>query len=154
VVPEMGNETKQLFLRKYKDAVEAGFTPESQLKAMELEDIDQAVLFPTQGLFAVAQDDLDPKFATAISRAYNNWLKKKSSEYFMRQCYIGCEAGEEMLPQVVQRIGDERIVFASDYPHPDAKFPDTVRLTLALDDLSDDSKRKIMRDNAKKLYNL
>lgn len=41
---------------------------------MTPEGIDQAVLYPPHGLFVVAQDDLDPKFAAAILRAYNNWL--------------------------------------------------------------------------------
>lgn len=48
--------------------------PEAQLEAMDAEGIDVAVIYPTVGLFALALDDVDPDFAAAIARAYNNWL--------------------------------------------------------------------------------
>ncbi len=84
------------------------------------------------------------------------WLKMKPSEYFHRQCYVGADAGDEALPWVVQAIGDERILWASDYPHPDAKFPRAVESTLALAErgLPEASLKRILYDNAVKLYGL
>ena len=37
--------------------------------------------------------------------------------------YFACESGEESLPYVVDRIGAEHIVYASDYWHWDSSFP-------------------------------
>ena len=59
---------------RYKHAIEAGYDAPSQLVGMDNEGIDVAVLFPTRGLYALASDDIDPPFAAAISRAYNDWL--------------------------------------------------------------------------------
>ena len=49
---------------------------------MDAEGLDLAVLFPSRGLFVlgldsveqVGTDGLEPEFATAIARAYNDWL--------------------------------------------------------------------------------
>ena len=46
----------------------------SQVMAMDQEGIDCAVLFPSRGLFTLGSNDLDPGLATAIARAYNDWL--------------------------------------------------------------------------------
>ena len=51
-------------------------------------------------------------------------------------------------------MGDDRIVFSTDYPHPDSKFPQAVESFLELAGVSDDSKRRILWDNARNLYNL
>lgn len=45
-----------------------------QLRAMDAEGVDITVLFPTRGLFVLGNDRLEPAFATAIARAYNDWL--------------------------------------------------------------------------------
>jgi predicted TIM-barrel fold metal-dependent hydrolase len=82
------------------------------------------------------------------------WLKMKPSEYFRRQCYISFEADETRLGQVIESIGAERVVFASDYPHWDATFPGVTDMILNRADLNADTKRKIMGENAAKLLKL
>ena len=53
------------------------------------------------------------------------WLKMLPSEYFRRQCWISFDPDETMLAVTAQSplVGADRIIWASDYPHPDAKFP-------------------------------
>jgi predicted TIM-barrel fold metal-dependent hydrolase len=58
------------------------------------------------------------------------------------------------LPQVIELVGDDVILFASDYPHPDAIFPGAVDALAQRDDLSDESKRKILRSNAERCFGL
>jgi uncharacterized protein len=76
------------------------------------------------------------------------------SEYFARQCFITTEPNERSLPQVIELVGDDVILFASDYPHPDAIFPGAVDALAQRDDLSDASKRKILRSNAERCFGL
>ena len=60
-----------------------GWDAQSQIDAMNAEGLDLAVLFPSRGLFVlgldsaehIGADGLEPEFATAIARAYNDWLK-------------------------------------------------------------------------------
>jgi uncharacterized protein len=58
----------------YRLHAERGWTAEVQLEAMDIEGIDVAVLYPTRGLRALVVDDMEPGFAAAIARAYNDWL--------------------------------------------------------------------------------
>ena len=55
-------------------AVERDFDPQAQLMGMELEGIDIAVLYPTQGLSYIARDGIDPRLSLVICQAYNNWI--------------------------------------------------------------------------------
>jgi hypothetical protein len=49
----------------------AGFDSASQLKAMDVEGLDVAVLFRT--LPVVCVDAFEPEFAVALCRAWNDW---------------------------------------------------------------------------------
>ena len=65
-------------------------------------------------------------------------LELLPSEYFRRQCWISFDPDETMLGFTARSplVGADRIIWASDYPHPDAKFPGvTEELAEALDGL-------------------
>ena len=52
-------------------------------------------------------------------------------------------------------VGADRIIWASDYPHPDAKFPGvTEELAVALEPLTFDEKRAITSESAIALYGI
>ena len=51
-----------------------GFDATSQLQAMDREGLDVAALYPSIGLGIMMREEMDPKLAAAIARAYNNWL--------------------------------------------------------------------------------
>ena len=59
---------------RFAPGPEQNFDPDSQLKAMDREGLDIAILFPTSGMYAVAVDGMDPRLATAVSKTYNDWL--------------------------------------------------------------------------------
>jgi hypothetical protein len=89
--------------------------------------------------------ELMPEQAPAIDR--------KPSEYFLEgNCFISCEPDEPMLPHVIQMFGDDHLVYASDYYHWDCKFPDTVKILAERNDVADASKKKILGENAKRMY--
>jgi predicted TIM-barrel fold metal-dependent hydrolase len=97
---------------------------------------------------------MDEHHDNAQARSFGGTRKRslRPSEYFRRQCYVSANADETFLSSVADEIGEDRIVFSSDYPHPDAPFPHAVDEFLALDDLSAERKRKILWDNALTLY--
>jgi predicted TIM-barrel fold metal-dependent hydrolase len=82
------------------------------------------------------------------------WLKMKPSEYFRRQCYISCEADEDNLGAIVQAVGEDRVLFASDYPHWDSVFPGAPQALLQRTDLGPEAKRKIIGENTLKLLGI
>ncbi len=80
-------------------------------------------------------------------------LERKPSDYFRSKCYVSVEADEAASSLYVQWFGDDNLVFSTDYPHPDSKFPHSVERFLGLP-LGDASKRKILWDNCARLYRL
>jgi predicted TIM-barrel fold metal-dependent hydrolase len=78
----------------------------------------------------------------------------RPSDYFRRQCYTSFEADETRLGEVLESIGADRVVFASDYPHWDATFPGVTDMILNRNDLGAETKRKIMGENAARLLRL
>ena len=58
----------------YQDSEDSGWDGASQIRAMGVEGIDVAVLFPTRALFTLSVDGMDPALAGAIARAYNDWM--------------------------------------------------------------------------------
>jgi predicted TIM-barrel fold metal-dependent hydrolase len=83
--------------------------------------------------------------------------KRSPSEYFRRQCYVSFDADEETLGIAAQSpyVGADRIIWASDYPHPDAKFPGTVAELLDnIGELPPEAQHDIAWRNAQRLYRL
>ncbi len=81
-------------------------------------------------------------------------LALKPSEYYQRQCFISADPDEEIIPGLVQALGDDTIVFATDYPHSDSIFPGVVAALRDRDDLTEETKAKILGENAARLYGL
>ena len=80
-------------------------------------------------------------------------LKAKPSEYITQgNWFFAAEPEESTLPYVMDRIGDKKIIFASDYPHWDGMFPYVVSTIRERKDISEESKRKFLGENAKRLY--
>jgi len=75
------------------------------------------------------------------------------SAYFKRQGYASVEADEEPAKYVVDFMGSDRLVFSTDYPHSDSKYPASVERFLRLD-ISDEDKRKILWDNCAEIYSV
>jgi uncharacterized protein len=81
-------------------------------------------------------------------------VKRPPSEYFQRQCAITCEADEEAVGAVADLVGDDRIMWASDYPHYDSEFPGAVQEMFERDSLTEERKVKIMASNADAFFRL
>ena len=81
-------------------------------------------------------------------------LKALPSEYFKRQCFISVESDEALVGDVVNAVGDDNILFSTDFPHPDSAYPHAVDTFLGLPGLTDESRGKILFDNALRYYAL
>ena len=66
--------------RKYDDAMARRFDAKAQLDAMEVEGIDVAITFRTIASHVIAIDGMEPEFAAALCRAFNEWLADRCAE--------------------------------------------------------------------------
>ncbi len=81
--------------------------------------------------------------------------KTPPTELFKRGCWISFDPDEVGLPFTAQQLGAERIVWASDYPHPDAKIPGVVAgLREAVSGLDAGDQALILGGTARALYDL
>ena len=81
-------------------------------------------------------------------------LTMSASEYFRRNCWITTECDDPYVTDVVRWLGDSHILFESDFPHPDSKFPKTTESFLSLlpDQITPDTKRAILWSNPVDFY--
>ena len=82
------------------------------------------------------------------------WLSLLPSEYFRRQCWAGFEPEEWNLAACADRLGADRILWASDYPHPEFHPGVVKELREAIAVLGEDDQRRILGQNAIDAYNL
>ena len=78
-------------------------------------------------------------------------LKMAPSDYFKRQCVVSVEPDEATVKQVIDYMGGKNVVFSTDYPHGDSRYPEAVNHFLKLP-ITDDEKRSILWDNCANYY--
>ena len=81
-------------------------------------------------------------------------LSKRPSEYFPEHCWVAVEPDEAIVAEVVRQVGDANLVISSDWPHDDSSWPHAMDRFLALEGLTDTSRRRILWDNCARLYGI
>jgi predicted TIM-barrel fold metal-dependent hydrolase len=85
------------------------------------------------------------------------WLEtpectKSPLDYFKTNCWVTTECDEHLVYHTIEELGDNRILFETDFPHPDSKYPKAVEIFLSQTRISDEAKQKILWDNAVDFY--
>lgn len=94
---------------------------------------------------------LDEEYEKRASEA--PLLKAKPSEYMRSgRIFYSCDPDEEMIDYVMDRMGEDVIFYASDYPHWDALYPNSVKVLMENKSLGDARKKKIFDDNPRRFY--
>jgi len=79
--------------------------------------------------------------------------KHKPSEYISQgNWFFAFEPEEKTLSYAIEHIGDDKILFASDYPHWDGMFPNVTKTIRGRKDISEQAKNRLLGENAKRLY--
>lgn len=80
--------------------------------------------------------------------------KKRPSEYLKEgRIFFTCEAEESPLPQVLQLLGEDQMMVSADMPHGEAR-EGSMDIIRERTDLPDPVKKKILGENAARLYKL
>jgi predicted TIM-barrel fold metal-dependent hydrolase len=82
------------------------------------------------------------------------WLSVLPSEYFARQCWVSFEPEEWNLAACARHLGADRVLWASDYPHPEFHADVVKELRTAIADLPGADQRRILGTNAVDAYRL
>jgi predicted TIM-barrel fold metal-dependent hydrolase len=86
-------------------------------------------------------------------------LRKRLSltpkEFFRRNIYATMWFERTDVASVVQQVGEDNILFETDFPHPTCLFPAPLETAARnMSELSDTARHKILGGNAVKLYRL
>src|ERR1019366_2392817 len=81
-------------------------------------------------------------------------MTQPASEYFRRQCFISCDPDETAAPLIIDHVGADCFIWATDYPHPD--HPDNWRQSLArfVEPLTAEVAAKVAGANVKAIYGI
>jgi len=81
-------------------------------------------------------------------------LAQRPSEYVCSGRYfqsIEIPEGARLTNAVADLVGDDVLMYASDYPHGESHFPESAGIVIAWD-MAEARKRKLLWDNALRLY--
>ncbi len=98
-------------------------------------------------------DRMDHKFEKVVVSGTSD-LKMLPSEYCKRQCVISADPDETMTRSVVERLGDDKVIWASDYPHIDAELDVLTTLKRQLGGLPEASLNRVLGGNCIRFYGL
>ncbi len=133
-------------------AVQAAFTTLLQYGTFDaFPDLRLIILESSGGWISSWLDRMDTKFESVgrFSR-----MKRRPSEIFQAQCWISCDPDEKTVPAVIDLVGDDRFVWASDYPHSEAK-PGTMQDLHAMGTrLSPRARTNLFGASAAQLYHI
>ena len=79
-------------------------------------------------------------------------IKMLPSDYFRRQCWIAFEPPERTIADTAEILGANKLLWATDYPHPDGFFPGAPKMIA--DKLPDSMRRQVLAQGAMDYYKL
>jgi hypothetical protein len=111
-----------------------------------------AALEASCGWVPFLMDRMDAEFELRGTREAP-LLKAKPSEYLKGgRFYFAFEVEESTIPYVIDRVGADKLLFASDYPHWDTSWPHSVRIFKGRKEISDKDKKQILARNPEEFY--
>lgn len=101
------------------------------------------------GFAGYLMDRLDEKFHFFQA---SSTLPMRPSEYIKRNMYFVAEPEERTIDAMLTCVGEDRILWGSDFPHVDSRMDaaDLIRGSVA--GLSEDRRRRVMGDNAAAIW--
>jgi uncharacterized protein len=81
-------------------------------------------------------------------------LRHRPSEYFRRQCFISADPDETAAPRIVDHVGADCFIWATDFPHPDHPGSWVHALERFAAVLSTESSAKVLGRNVARIYGL
>ena len=103
------------------------------------------------GYAAYLMDRLDEKhyFFKVASQ-----LKEKPSDYIRRNCYFVAEPEERSIGAMLDLVGEDNILWGSDYPHVDSRLDAAQLIQQSLAGLPAAARDRVLGDNAVRLFGL
>jgi len=97
-------------------------------------------------------DRLDAIYETALGRTTP--LTRPPSEYFRRQCFVSGDPDETAAPHLIDHVGAQCFMWATDYPHPDHSSAWAPALERFVSSLTASTRAKVLGGNVARIYGI
>lgn len=104
------------------------------------------------GWLAILDDQFPRVSSLFTERGGKGPLSLRPSEYFQRQCFIVAFPDDTMLKEVTDRVGDDRVIISSDYPHPQTRYDLVKTLHETHPEIGPDLEAKLLHANASAIF--
>jgi uncharacterized protein len=124
--------------------------------------------------FALGTLDRFPKLRLGVLEAGSGWIGAfldrmdavqetisgtgrpalKPSDYFRRQCFISADPDETAAPLMIEHVGEDCFLWATDYPHPDHPGTWVHALERFVAPLTEAARVKVLGENVRRIYGL
>jgi predicted TIM-barrel fold metal-dependent hydrolase len=111
-------------------------------------DLRLGVLEAGSGWIGALLDRLDA-FSASM-----NLNRSSATELFRRQCFISGDPDETAAPHIIDHVGSDCFMWATDYPHPDHPHTWVDDLTRYAETLAPEVRAKVLGGNVKRIYRL
>jgi predicted TIM-barrel fold metal-dependent hydrolase len=103
------------------------------------------------GYAAYLMDRLDEKHArfNALMR-----MPRKPSDYIRNNCYFVAEPEERLIGAMLDLVGEDKILWGSDYPHVDSSLAAPHEIRGAVAGLSPAQQAAVLGENARRVFGL
>ena len=81
-------------------------------------------------------------------------LGRRPSDYFRRQCFISADPDETAAPFIIEHVGAECFIWATDFPHPDHPGTWARALERFVAPLSAETRARVLGRNVARIYGL
>ena len=115
-------------------------------------DLKLGVLEAGCGWIGSFLDRMDAVFETISAKGLE--LSEKPSEIFRRQCFISGDPDETAAPFVIDHVGADNFMWATDYPHPDHPHTWVRALEHFVAPLGPETRLKVLGGNVARIYQL
>ena len=89
----------------------------------------------------------------AFTRSMNA-RRDSATELFRRHCFISGDPDETSAPHIIDHVGSECFMWATDYPHPDHPHTWVDDLTVYAEQLTPQTRQKVLGENVRRIYRL
>ena len=102
------------------------------------------------GWVGYIMDRLDEKYA----RFGSETMQHKPSDYFRRNVWVVADPEERSIDSQCDLLGEDRVLWGSDYPHIDSHLDAPNEIRVAVAGLSERRRRLVLGENARALFQL
>ncbi len=133
-----------------RQSVQQAFLTFFALGTLErFERLKLGVLESGAGWIGSFLDRMDTVYATEGSALE---LTAPPSVYFRRQCFISCDPDETAVTPIIDHVGADRFMWATDYPHPDHPSTWVSALEELVRPLRDEARQAVLGENVDRIY--